>query len=885
MPAIDRWVLNDPTDPQAPPGPVWWEIVHGTRRAISLRHPTYPVEASWDTRDHDALRDIAGQYLEKTHRALGLPPLFDKSRKRRWKFADGVPLAWLPLDVDEPADPRASFQVRREGGPPPAGDLRIVLLAVESRAPNNEAEILGSRLGIRITAHVARRRGGVNLRITGVACSGELSDHLTSVRPGVNSRTFEKFVADFFDHDSPVRRDLKSEIKAAGPLDPHADVWFDGVRLRQAPNGQPFIELYATVSRPVGEPLGVAHAVTARFFVPKKDIPTVEMFPLVAHAAPVRLPLFPRDPASMAGPGRLVDARPNRSPGRLRRYLRLRELPGIQVDAKGDAVLLDRAGFARVMRSGLVDSPETEIVKPATVAHPRMNAFAALGGYQGLRTRLDFPPRLRRRPLPLRETLHAYGLSARAYFRLARLPLRVRYRAPISPGPGKDGKTINAQVDYDPPDCDLAVSSCRPFRYKPLQVRFALADLKRSVSRREPLGLAADPRWRWHEYCHVLLAGVTGRLELVFTHSAGDALAAILNDPYSRLAWVPDSWMRGYTFPWVYLHRRHDRSVYDGWGWSGRYHRPARFDPVNSNCRHKGYDSEQILSASLFRLYRALGGDTERSSGRPDRLVRHSAADYTAYLILFAIGLLPWVGTVQLETPDQLVWLLTEADIGTWPGVPGPIYKRVGGCAHKVIRWAFEAQGLYATTDPLEVVDAPGKPPDVDVFIDDRRADAKGDYPRGGYMPVSLHADERRKPPDWHASSDAIQVKNRRVTVQVRNRGHRSADDVTVHVWWTRWPANRPLPDWDATKWTRLGSIGPKRVPPWPHPAAIAFGPFPGLPALPPGQRLLILAAATCHADPANNLATGLPCSRVPTPLVDLVAGDNNLGLRLYRVP
>jgi hypothetical protein len=49
---------------------------------------------------------------------------------------------------------------------------------------------------------------------------------------------------------------------------------------------------------------------------------------------------------------------------------------------------------------------------------------------------------------------------------------------------------------------------------------------------------------------------------------------------------------------------------------------------------------------------------------------------------------------------------------------------------------------------------------------------------------------------------------------------------------------------------------------------------------------VLILAAATCPADPANtDAATGLPCSMHETPIVDLVAGDNNLGLRLHVVP
>jgi len=58
------------------------------------------------------------------------------------------------------------------------------------------------------------------------------------------------------------------------------------------------------------------------------------------------------------------------------------------------------------------------------------------------------------------------------------------------------------------------------------------------------------------------------------------------------------------------------------------------------------------------------------------------------------------------------------------------------------------------------------------------------------------------------------------------------------------------------------------------------------LPPRPSGTRLLILAVANCSADPANTDSyTGLPCALGPTPVIDLVAGDNNLGLRAWIVP
>jgi hypothetical protein len=65
----------------------------------------------------------------------------------------------------------------------------------------------------------------------------------------------------------------------------------------------------------------------------------------------------------------------------------------------------------------------------------------------------------------------------------------------------------------------------------------------------------------------------------------------------------------------------------------------------------------------------------------------------------------------------------------------------------------------------------------------------------------------------------------------------------------------------------------------------VQFGPFTTLPTTPKGARLLIFAEATCPGDRANSdPATALPCSTQPTSIVDLVAGDNNLGLRLYTI-
>jgi len=691
---------------------------------------------------------------------------------------------------------------------------------------------------------------------------------------------------------------VKDEIAKAAGLESSDRVWLDGLRVRsggrRSGKKSSFVEAFAYVQRPADKPLQSAYAFTAeRLFIDgvpadKSQYRILETFPLIAHATPVTARLFPRDPASQAGPGHLIEGRPNRAPDyrsdyNLERFRSLTTLPGLTLDGALDAHLEDDLDQAEVMRSRLVDpaadeSKEQVVHRPDTVLHARTNAFAALSGYQHARELFD--------------TMRFYGLDPATYFRFAILPLHVRYRAPITPGPGKDGKTVNAMVDYEPATRDYNDEwDLNAFKY--LKVCFALADLKRSLSRREPLGLAADPRWSWHEYAHVLLAASSSALELNFVHSVGDGLSAILWDPQSALEGDPPAGpqsLRMATFPWVYLNRRHDRSVYAGWSWSGTYHRAYAFDPAPSPHRRKGYNSEQILSTSLFRIYQALGGDTVTGTGA-GLLTRWAAADYTAYLIMRALA---WTGPISAApptTPDELVLALTDADVGTatWQ-VPQrdpawPLRERIGGCAFKVVRWAFEAQGLYAgTTDPLEIVDAPGLPQPIDIFIENGRPDSEGAFLRGGYMPVSLDWNPPPNGSKWLATADALQVVGKkRVFVKVRNRGQSPATGVVVQVWYIKWPSTQQDPPaWDPTVWTKLGAKGPKTVPAG---GEVKFGAFTPLPTTPTGDRLLIFAEATCPGDRANSdPATGLPCSTQPTPIVDLVVGDNNLGLRLYTI-
>ena len=175
-------------------------------------------------------------------------------------------------------------------------------------------------------------------------------------------------------------------------------------------------------------------------------------------------------------------------------------------------------------------------------------------------------------------------------------------------------------------------------------------------------------------------------------HSAGDSIGAVLNDPGTRAS------DRFVTFPWISpIGRRHDVPVTGGWAWGG----------VNDTG---GYNSEQILSTSHFRAYRSTGGDS------PGLAMQQNASRYIVYLIIRGIGSL--ATTPITPTPNPTVWVtaLQNADIGT-----AMLDDQPGGCCVKVIRWAFEQQGLFQPPGAPVPVVTPGAPPPVDVYIDDGR--------------------------------------------------------------------------------------------------------------------------------------------------------------------
>jgi hypothetical protein len=490
------------------------------------------------------------------------------------------------------------------------------------------------------------------------------------------------------------------------------------------------------------------------------------------------------------------------------------------------------------------------VQRPPFAFTSRTNEFAAVSSY----CHCDSMMRL----------VEGFGFDLKDHFKNVERPLTVEHRAKMLSGPGAhDGRGINAYVTPF-----LAGEGAPPWDVRML---FGLADF--ADTWKHPLGLAADVRFVWHEFCHVLIIAATGSTEFDFAHSAGDALGAIMSDPESKLP----IHFRGVTFPFIQLPlRRHDRDVKQGWGWNGTlYEKPT---PTYGLRDPAGYNAEQILSSTLFNLYCAAGGDAVRCNDEgkmvPDVERRGAAAYYIAYLIVRAIASLGSVGTEPTREPSQFATALMEAEIGTtdldYEGL-----KRRGGMLHKVVRWAFEEQGLYQTSLASRH-NGPGSPPPVDIYVDDGR--------HGKYTYC----------PHWHALPEALWVRHNAdgmpgdqapragqvnyVYVVLDNRGDQPAAHTSVDVFAA---VGDDVDTWNAAPghWQQLaGPNAPANVPAG-H--KVMFGPFRWTPEA--GKRNALLVRATALGDRSNiDADSNLPCAAGPAPLADLVRADNNLGYRYW---
>lgn len=475
--------------------------------------------------------------------------------------------------------------------------------------------------------------------------------------------------------------------------------------------------------------------------------------------------------------------------------------------------------------------------------------------------------------------VEALGFPLAQYFsenvKKSLFPIRVVHRAPIRPGPAVfDGRTVNAQV----------VRGGYPQVVG--EMRFALGDLSDKID--NPIGIATDARFAWHEFGHVLLIATTGELEFRFAHSAGDTLAAIICDLDSMAAATrPAHPWRGVTFPWVEALRRHDQLAKNGWAWQGSLYDRTTYADIRDPA---GYRAEQILSSTLFRLYRALGGDAWNGD-LANRHARRAAAAYTVYLVVRAIQALGPATIVPALDAYALAGALMDADVATSYLLPNAkVFKpfkarlRRGGAVRKVVRWAFERQGLYVGSGAWPV-NGPGTPEPVDVYIEDGR---HGQYEYAENWD-STSPDVRVVPspspsaPDTPPHASHLSY----VYVRVYNRGTQATPPAaTVKVFATILPGARP-PHWRLAgpfnPWKQLtpdtGAVTTAVVTPG---AFVDFGPFKWQPVLPGHYSLL--ACVDAPGDRCNALTPTLACAVGPTRLAHLVPVDNNTAHRRIHV-
>jgi hypothetical protein len=444
-----------------------------------------------------------------------------------------------------------------------------------------------------------------------------------------------------------------------------------------------------------------------------------------------------------------------------------------------------------------------------------------------------------------------------------------------------------------------------------------------------PIGIATDWRVHLHELGgHGILHDHVGGPNFGFSHSAGDSMAVILSDPESQ---APDRFVLAPFVPAV--PRRCDRGVAEwsvatvtvtsggtgytslptvtlsGGGGSGA----TAFVPSlggivggavvavlvgNPGTGYTsapsvtfsggggsgaaatstigtwtwgggmdlgGYRSEEILATTLFRAYRSIGGD----HSNVDR--KRFAARYLTYLLLRTVGTL----TPATNPTTSLAFLnsMIATDLLNWTseGV-------FGGAYGKVLRWAFEKQGLFQVgSPPPSSVTTAGQPPAVDVYIDDGRA---GEYP---FQPVHwntttiwnrLAADggTSHEEPDLGVTNYAY--------VKIKNRGTQTANNVIVRGYHTKPMAGLLWPnDFEAFTTAQLsaGTLGPNNT------EEKTVGPFSWVPTLNAYGHDCMLMIVSATSDPSNidNFTAG-----EVIPEWRLVPNDNNIGQRnVFPIP
>jgi hypothetical protein len=451
-------------------------------------------------------------------------------------------------------------------------------------------------------------------------------------------------------------------------------------------------------------------------------------------------------------------------------------------------------------------APPTEATGTDFDYAARTNNFAAVNAYYHANNFFD--------------VLEDLGFDRDAYFNGTAFPVHVDHRASIG-DPG--GVEINAFCSGDAQGDGIGL------------VGYCLANLADTTN---PLGRAVDKYVHWHEIGgHGILWDHVDSPNFGFAHSAGDGLAGLQSDPESLLRQLGLVERFRYT-PFRPI-RWMNRDVASGWGWGGA-------SDVG------GYDSEEILATTHFRIYRVIGGDSN------DLNRRVLASRVVSYLIIRAVGdLTPMTNP---GTADDWCTRLMATDAFNWPSE-----GLTGGAYHKVIRWAFEVQGLFRP--PAAPTTDPGNPPEVDVYIDDGRAGIYEPYLADFANTADIW--NRRFPDGGSAHEEPLAGFPSFVYVRVRNRGTDTAADPSVKLFQADPASGLGWPGaWTAAVTPQLAAGG-----------AIAsggqtvVGPFAWSASAAGALSLLASASATGDASNADTITGPIENWR-------LVPFDNNLAQR-----
>ncbi|MCZ6662112.1 MAG: hypothetical protein O6951_04215 [Actinobacteria bacterium] len=272
-----------------------------------------------------------------------------------------------------------------------------------------------------------------------------------------------------------------------------------------------------------------------------------------------------------------------------------------------------------------------------------------------------------------------------------------------------------------------------------------------------------------HEFAHSCLQNSINDGVFSWCHGFGDALGVVLCDPGSLAA---DRFVRSPFMTSGAGLRRHDRDVAAGFAWGG------------TKDASGAQERRQIMSTTMFRAYRSTGGDSVHGDPAVQLDRRSFASRYMAFLMLGAVGSMnpttPPASVVDFETA-LISFDKTNPDFEGHPG----------GAFHKVIRWAFEKQGLHKLAgDPA---DGEGAPPPVDVYIDDGR-DGEYEFQSNFWNTTDIWSAQVNDSTVGH-QTPLVGVTNY-FFVRIKNRGQQTAENVVVKAYHCRpgtglvWPVD-----------------------------------------------------------------------------------------------